>query len=272
MAAVARPWRLVVGVDAQDFQTDARRFIERYETTYPHVYDGRGSTLGRYGVTGFPETYFVDKSGRARRRARTGARYRRAARPQHRARARVERMRRIALILVIALAEVGAAAASEEHPTLAELEDELVCPTCKTTLAMSDAPVAERMRAFVRRASQPVTRKARSRTSSSRNSVRAFSPRRRPGASTSSRWLVPIAGGLRGSRRGRFRTALEPLPRRRPAAGLSVDGRRPSTPSWNGGGRGARPLRGARRPIVTGWLTKWKARSRSRSRRGCSPS
>jgi cytochrome c biogenesis protein CcmG, thiol:disulfide interchange protein DsbE len=61
-------WRdrgvLVVGVDAQDFQTDARRFIERYETTYPHVYDGRGSTLGRYGVTGFPETYFVDKSGR----------------------------------------------------------------------------------------------------------------------------------------------------------------------------------------------------------------
>ena len=61
-------WRdrgvVVVGVDAQDFQTDARRFIERYETTYPHVYDGRGSTLGRYGVTGFPETYFVDKSGR----------------------------------------------------------------------------------------------------------------------------------------------------------------------------------------------------------------
>jgi len=61
-------WRdrgvLFVGVDAQDFKSDARRFIERYETTYPHVYDGRGSTLGRFGVTGFPETYFVDTRGR----------------------------------------------------------------------------------------------------------------------------------------------------------------------------------------------------------------
>jgi cytochrome c biogenesis protein CcmG, thiol:disulfide interchange protein DsbE len=61
-------WRdrgvLFVGVDAQDFQSDARRFIDRYETTYPHVYDGRGSTLGRFGVTGFPETWFVDRFGR----------------------------------------------------------------------------------------------------------------------------------------------------------------------------------------------------------------
>jgi cytochrome c biogenesis protein CcmG, thiol:disulfide interchange protein DsbE len=61
-------WRergvLFVGVDAQDFKSDARTFIDRYETTYPHVYDGRGSTLGRFGVTGFPETYFVDRRGR----------------------------------------------------------------------------------------------------------------------------------------------------------------------------------------------------------------
>ena len=28
------------------------------------MYDGRGSTLGRFGVTGFPETYFIDRSGR----------------------------------------------------------------------------------------------------------------------------------------------------------------------------------------------------------------
>jgi cytochrome c biogenesis protein CcmG, thiol:disulfide interchange protein DsbE len=61
-------WRdrgvVFLGVDAQDFKSDARRFIERYDTTYPHVYDGRGSTLGRFGVTGFPETYFVDRRGR----------------------------------------------------------------------------------------------------------------------------------------------------------------------------------------------------------------
>lgn len=61
-------WRdrgvLFLGVDAQDFRSDARTFVERYGITYPNVYDGRGATLGRYGVTGFPETYFVDRRGR----------------------------------------------------------------------------------------------------------------------------------------------------------------------------------------------------------------
>ena len=32
--------------------------------TYPVVYDGSGSTLGKWGVTGFPETFFVDRRGR----------------------------------------------------------------------------------------------------------------------------------------------------------------------------------------------------------------
>ena len=37
--------------------------IQRYGITYPNVYDGKGSTVGRYGVTGFPETYFIDRNG-----------------------------------------------------------------------------------------------------------------------------------------------------------------------------------------------------------------
>ena len=45
---------------------------------------------------------------------------------------------------------VGSAAASEAHPTLPELEGELICPTCETTLDQSNAPVAERMRVFIR--------------------------------------------------------------------------------------------------------------------------
>ncbi len=53
----------VVGVDAQDFRTDARRFLKRFGLTYPIVYDGKGSTLGKWGVTGFPETFFVDRNG-----------------------------------------------------------------------------------------------------------------------------------------------------------------------------------------------------------------
>jgi len=54
----------VLGVDAQDFRQDAKRFVKRFGITYPVVYDGSGSTLGKWGVTGFPETFFVDRSGR----------------------------------------------------------------------------------------------------------------------------------------------------------------------------------------------------------------
>jgi cytochrome c biogenesis protein CcmG/thiol:disulfide interchange protein DsbE len=61
-------WRsknvVFVGVNARDFRGDARRFMERYGVTYPNVYDGRGWTIGRYGVTGFPETFFLDSRGR----------------------------------------------------------------------------------------------------------------------------------------------------------------------------------------------------------------
>ena len=61
-------WRddgvMIVGVDAQDFRADAKRFMTRFGVTYPVVYDGKGSTLGRYGVTGFPETYFVSRDGK----------------------------------------------------------------------------------------------------------------------------------------------------------------------------------------------------------------
>ena len=59
-------------------------------------------------------------------------------------------MRALAVAL-LALALAPAALANEEHPTQAELEGELVCPTCRTTLDQSNAPVALRMKAFVRR-------------------------------------------------------------------------------------------------------------------------
>ncbi len=54
------------------------------------------------------------------------------------------------LLLALALAVAAPVAASEEKPTLAELEREVICPTCHTTLELSDAPVADRMRAFIR--------------------------------------------------------------------------------------------------------------------------
>jgi cytochrome c-type biogenesis protein CcmH len=53
------------------------------------------------------------------------------------------------VVLVAALA-LAAQAAAADPPTLADLEDELICPTCDTSLEMSNSPIAERMRAFIR--------------------------------------------------------------------------------------------------------------------------
>ncbi|MBA2615603.1 MAG: TlpA family protein disulfide reductase [Actinobacteria bacterium] len=55
---------VVLGVNAQDFRTDARRFAERYEVTYPLVHDGPGATREAWGLTGFPETWWIDRQGR----------------------------------------------------------------------------------------------------------------------------------------------------------------------------------------------------------------
>ena len=59
-------------------------------------------------------------------------------------------IRALAFVVAALLALAVPALASEERPTLEELERELTCPTCKQSLAMSNAPVAERMRAFIR--------------------------------------------------------------------------------------------------------------------------
>ena len=60
-------------------------------------------------------------------------------------------MRRLAAALAAsALVLAGPALGSEEHPTAAELESELVCPVCESTLDTSNAPVARRMKAFIR--------------------------------------------------------------------------------------------------------------------------
>lgn len=58
-------------------------------------------------------------------------------------------MRRCAAAAVVVLALAAPAVASAACPSRADLEDELVCPTCKTTLDQSDAPVARRMKAYV---------------------------------------------------------------------------------------------------------------------------
>jgi cytochrome c-type biogenesis protein CcmH len=50
----------------------------------------------------------------------------------------------------LVLAALAAGAATAAPPNAADLEAELVCPVCETTLDQSNAPVAERMKAFIR--------------------------------------------------------------------------------------------------------------------------
>ena len=57
---------------------------------------------------------------------------------------------RLAAALLLALVLAAPAAASERHPTLGELEGEVMCPTCKTTLDQSDSPIARRMKQVIR--------------------------------------------------------------------------------------------------------------------------
>ena len=60
-------------------------------------------------------------------------------------------MRSSALLiaLLVVFASVSGARAADP-PTAADLEAELVCPVCETTLDQSDAPVAQRMKLFIR--------------------------------------------------------------------------------------------------------------------------
>jgi cytochrome c biogenesis protein CcmG/thiol:disulfide interchange protein DsbE len=51
-----------VGVDVQDLKGPALAFIKRFDIRYPIVSDG-GPLVGRYGVTGYPETFFVTGKG-----------------------------------------------------------------------------------------------------------------------------------------------------------------------------------------------------------------
>ena len=60
------------------------------------------------------------------------------------------RLARIAALAVVLAIVCPAVAAADGPPNAADLESELVCPTCKTTLDQSDSPVAQRMKAFVR--------------------------------------------------------------------------------------------------------------------------
>ena len=55
---------LFLGVDVNDFSSDARKFLRRFHVNYVSVRDGGSDTYDAYGLTGLPESYFLDASGR----------------------------------------------------------------------------------------------------------------------------------------------------------------------------------------------------------------
>ena len=60
-------------------------------------------------------------------------------------------MRRTLLIVLAALLFVPVARASERHPTLSELEGEVMCPVCGTTLDQSNSPAAQQIKRVIAR-------------------------------------------------------------------------------------------------------------------------
>ncbi len=59
-------------------------------------------------------------------------------------------MRLAVMLALAAVALVVPGAVSAAPPNAADLEAEIVCPVCETTLDQSNAPIAERMKAFIR--------------------------------------------------------------------------------------------------------------------------
>lgn len=59
-------------------------------------------------------------------------------------------MRRRVVVLAVVALVAGGTAAGAGPPNAADLEAKLVCPVCETTLDQSNAPIAQRMKAFIR--------------------------------------------------------------------------------------------------------------------------
>jgi len=71
--ALERTWQaykdkgvMVVGVNVQDTEEPARKFLARFGHSFPNAPDPKGHVAVDYGVYGVPETFFIDRRGRVR--------------------------------------------------------------------------------------------------------------------------------------------------------------------------------------------------------------
>ena len=67
LEAATKKWGkrvVVLGVDVNDPVSDARGFARKYRLSYPLVHDNHNVTSPKYGLTGLPETFFLDRTGK----------------------------------------------------------------------------------------------------------------------------------------------------------------------------------------------------------------
>lgn len=55
---------ILLGINIQDREADARAFMEQFRITYPNGPDRKGKITMDYGVYGIPETFFIDREGK----------------------------------------------------------------------------------------------------------------------------------------------------------------------------------------------------------------
>jgi cytochrome c-type biogenesis protein CcmH len=129
---------------------------------------------------------------------------------------------RFALLVAVVVALLAVAASAAGAPSPSDLEGELVCPTCKTTLDQSDAPIARRMKQIIRtRLSEGATEKQIKAELVAQFGPGVIAEPPKSGFDLLA-WLVPLgilAGGALGvgaiawgwSRRRRDEPTVEPL-------------------------------------------------------------
>jgi cytochrome c-type biogenesis protein CcmH len=99
------------------------------------------------------------------------------------------------LLVAAALVLAAPAAASEQHPTLAELEDQIMCPVCAgETLAQSDSPAAAQVKRLIQaRIAAGDTRSEIKRTLVAEYGTRILAAPPKHGFDLIA-WVLPIAG------------------------------------------------------------------------------
>ncbi len=207
VSAAAKHWAgkgvVFVGVDEQDLPGAGDQVHARFDITYPVIADD-GPLIGHYGVTGYPETFFIDKHGRvipmppnatgqvghiigAATPALLALGIRTALAP-----VKAAAMKPFVAVLAIAgprLRPRLRVPLEQQRPSDADRRSRRLssASTCHEPLDMSTSPLAMQMKKPTSASrSRPAGRPSRSRTTSSPTSARRCSPFRRRTASTCS--------------------------------------------------------------------------------------